>query len=69
MSAEPHRLVSAPVPVTKNIGREIIEETGMDDGLEVTDEVFQSPSSICSTRPKTASTRSKAVLVATMGSS
>ena len=29
-----------PVPVTENIGREIIEETGMDDGLEVTDEVF-----------------------------
>ena len=28
------------VPVTENIGREIIEETGMDDGLEVTDEVF-----------------------------
>ena len=29
-----------PVPVTENIGREIIEETGKDDGLEVTDEVF-----------------------------
>ena len=34
------------MPVTENIGREIIEETGMDDGLGVTDEVFQSPSSI-----------------------
>jgi hypothetical protein len=34
-----------PVPVTENIGREISAETGMDDGLEVTDEVFPSPSS------------------------
>jgi hypothetical protein len=28
------------MPVTEDIGREIIEDTGMDDGLEVTDEVF-----------------------------
>ena len=33
------------MPVTENIGREIIEEAGMDDGLEVTGEVFQSPGS------------------------
>src|SRR5262249_42456240 len=28
------------------VGREIIEETGMEEGLEVTDEVFESPASI-----------------------
>jgi ornithine carbamoyltransferase len=31
----------------------------MDHGLEVTDEVFQSPTSIVFDRPKTASTRSR----------
>ena len=28
------------------VGREIMEHTGMTSGLEVTDEVFQSPASI-----------------------
>ena len=41
------------------VGREIMDETGMDDGLEVTDDVFESPAASCSTRPRTACTRSR----------
>jgi ornithine carbamoyltransferase len=53
-----------PVPVT-----EIIEEAGMDDGLGVTDEVFQSPSSIVFDQAENRLHTIKAVLVATIGSS
>ena len=55
--------------VTENIGREIIEETGHDDGLEVRDEVFQSPSSIVFDQAENCFHTIKAVLVATIGSS
>jgi hypothetical protein len=55
-----------PVPVTENIGREIIEETGMDDGLEVTDEVFQSPSSTVFDQAENRLHTIKAVLGATI---
>ena len=41
------------------VGREIMEHTGMTSGLEVTDEVFESAPASCSTRPKTACTRSR----------
>jgi ornithine carbamoyltransferase len=41
----------------------------MDDGLEVTDEVFQSPSSIVFDRAENRLHTIKAVLVATIGSS
>jgi ornithine carbamoyltransferase len=57
------------VPVTENIGREIIEETDMDDGLEVTDEVSQSPSSIVFDQAENRLHTIQAVLVATIGSS
>jgi ornithine carbamoyltransferase len=49
------------------IGREIMERTGMKDGLEVTDEVFQSPASIVFDQAETRLHIIKAVLVATIG--
>jgi ornithine carbamoyltransferase len=68
-AAAPSARLGRPVPVTETIGRKIIEETGMDDGLEVTDEVFQSPSSIVFDRAENRLHTIKAVLVATIGSS
>jgi ornithine carbamoyltransferase len=50
------------------VGREIIEETGMDDGLEVTNEVFGSPRSIVFDQAENRLHTIKAVLVATIGS-
>jgi ornithine carbamoyltransferase len=50
------------------VGRQIIEETGMDDGLEVTNEVFESPSSIVFDQAENRLHTIKAVLVATLGS-
>jgi ornithine carbamoyltransferase len=49
------------------VGGEIIEETGMDDGLEVTDEVFESPRSIVFDQAENRLHTIKAVLVATLG--
>jgi ornithine carbamoyltransferase len=43
-------------------------ETGMDDGLEVTHEVFESPSSIVFDQAENRLHTIKAVLVATLGS-
>jgi hypothetical protein len=57
-----------PEPVSENSGREIIEETGMDDGLEVTDAVFQSPNSIVFDQAENRLHTTKAVLLATIGS-
>lgn len=50
------------------IGREIMERTGMHDGLEVTDEVFQSPASIIFEQAENRLHTIKAILVATIGS-
>jgi ornithine carbamoyltransferase len=50
------------------VGREIIEETRMDDGLEVTNEVFESPRSIVFDQAENRLHTIKAVLVATLGS-
>jgi ornithine carbamoyltransferase len=50
------------------VGREIIEETGMQDGLEVTNEVFESPGSIVFDQAENRLHTIKAVLVATLGS-
>jgi ornithine carbamoyltransferase len=50
------------------VGREIIEETGMDAGLEVTNEVFESPRSIVFDQAENRLHTIKAVLVATLGS-
>jgi ornithine carbamoyltransferase len=50
------------------VGREIIEETGMEAGLEVTNEVFESPSSIVFDQAENRLHTIKAVLVATIGS-
>jgi ornithine carbamoyltransferase len=50
------------------VGAEIIEETGMKDGLEVTNEVFESPSSIVFDQAENRLHTIKAVLVATLGS-
>jgi ornithine carbamoyltransferase len=49
------------------VGREIIEDTGMDDGLEVTNEVFESPRSIVFDQAENRLHTIKAVLVATIG--
>jgi ornithine carbamoyltransferase len=49
------------------VGREIMERTGMHDGLEVTDEVFQSPASIVFDQAENRLHTIKAVLVATIG--
>jgi ornithine carbamoyltransferase len=50
------------------VGRQIMERTGMKDGLEVTDEVFQSRASIVFDQAENRLHTIKAVLVATIGS-
>jgi ornithine carbamoyltransferase len=49
------------------VGREIMEHTGMTDGLEVTGEVFESPASIVFDQAENRLHTIKAVLVATIG--
>jgi ornithine carbamoyltransferase len=49
------------------VGREIMEHTGMNDGLEVTDEVFRSPAAIVFDQAENRLHTIKAVLVATLG--
>ncbi|MBV8217528.1 MAG: hypothetical protein JO325_03615 [Solirubrobacterales bacterium] len=43
---------------TTTVGREVMKHTGMKDGLEVTNDVFQSSASIVSRRPRTTFTQS-----------
>ncbi len=50
------------------VGGQIMERTGMKDGLEVTDEVFQSPASIVFEQAENRLHTIKAILVATIGS-
>src|SRR6478752_9604677 len=50
------------------LGREIMEHTGMTDGLEVTGEVFASPASIVFDQAENRLHTIKALLVATLGS-
>ena len=50
------------------LGREIMEKTSMEDGLEVTHEVFESPNSIVFDQAENRLHTIKAVLVATLGS-
>jgi ornithine carbamoyltransferase len=50
------------------VGAEIMEATGMTAGLEVTDEVFQSPASIVFHQAENRLHTIKAILVATLGS-
>jgi len=50
------------------VGRQIMEHTGLDDGLEVTHEVFESPHSIVFDQAENRLHTIKAVLVATLGS-
>jgi len=50
------------------IGREVMGRTGMKDGLEVTNEVFQSPASIVFDQAENRLHTIKAILVATIGS-
>jgi ornithine carbamoyltransferase len=50
------------------LGREIMERTGMTDGLEVTDDVFRSPASIVFEQAENRLHTIKAILVATLGS-
>lgn len=50
------------------IGRQVMEETGMAGGLEVTNEVFESPASIVFDQAENRLHTIKAVLVATVGS-
>lgn len=50
------------------VGAQIMGETAMPDGLEVTDEVFRSPSSIVFDQAENRLHTIKAVLVATLGS-
>jgi ornithine carbamoyltransferase len=49
------------------VGREIMEHTGMTSGLEVTDEVFQSPASVVFDQAENRLHTIKAILVATLG--
>jgi ornithine carbamoyltransferase len=49
------------------VGREVMEQTGMTDGLEVTNEVFESPASIVFDQAENRLHTIKAVLVATIG--
>jgi ornithine carbamoyltransferase len=50
------------------VGREIMDETGMQDGVEVTDDVFESARSIVFDQAENRLHTIKAVLVATLGS-
>ena len=50
------------------VGKQVMERTGMDDGLEVTDEVFKSSASIVFDQAENRLHTIKAVLVATLGS-
>ena len=50
------------------VGKEIMEHTGMTDGLEVTGEVFESPASIVFDQAENRLHTIKALLVATLGS-
>jgi ornithine carbamoyltransferase len=49
------------------VGREIMERTGMTSGLEVTNEVFESPASIVFNQAENRLHTIKAILVATLG--
>jgi len=49
------------------VGREIADATGLNDGLEVTDDVFRSPASIVFDQAENRLHTIKAVLVATLG--
>jgi ornithine carbamoyltransferase len=49
------------------VGRQVMEHTGLDDGLEVTDEVFESHASIVFDQAENRLHTIKAVLVATIG--
>jgi ornithine carbamoyltransferase len=49
------------------VGRQVMEHTGLDDGLEVTDEVFESDASIVFDQAENRLHTIKAVLVATLG--
>jgi ornithine carbamoyltransferase len=49
------------------VGRQIMEHTGMTGGLEVTDEVFQSPASIVFDQAENRLHTIKAIMVATIG--
>jgi ornithine carbamoyltransferase len=61
-----HCLPSFHDPNT-TVGREIMEHTGMTDGLEVTGEVFSSPASIVFEQAENRLHTIKAILVATLG--
>lgn len=50
------------------LGRQVIEHSGLESGLEVTDEVFESPQSIVFDQAENRLHTIKAVLVATLGS-
>jgi ornithine carbamoyltransferase len=50
------------------VGRDVMEHTGMKDGLEVTNEVFESPASIVFEQAENRLHTIKAILVATIGS-
>jgi ornithine carbamoyltransferase len=50
------------------VGGEMMAATGMADGLEVTDEVFESPASIVFDQAENRLHTIKAIMVATLGS-
>jgi ornithine carbamoyltransferase len=50
------------------VGRQVMEQTGMMDGLEVTDDVFESDASIVFDQAENRLHTIKAILVATLGS-
>ena len=51
-----------------DVGKQMIEATGMSNGLEVTDEVFESPASIVFEQAENRLHTIKAIMVATLGS-
>ena len=61
-----HCLPAFHDPNTK-VGREIMEATGMTEGIEVTGEVFESPASIVFDQAENRLHTIKAILVATLG--
>ena len=49
------------------VGKDIAEKTGMDNGLEVTDDVFESPANIAFDQAENRLHTIKAIMVATAG--
>lgn len=71
MTGNPHVKFMHCLPAFHNadtkVGKEMAEKFGLDDGVEVTEEVFESPASIVFDEAENRLHTIKAVMVATLG--